>query len=260
MKIPVFNDQVLQSIDAAAFEANVPSPWASFDGLLTEDMFAELNATYPALDLFEKHTGMARFHSQRPHDRWYLALEHSIYDNKKPGAAGCVALEQLHPSWQHFIATLRESEAYNEMIADTLCTRQFHLRFAWHVAGHGCDVSPHLDDPLKAGTHIFYFNTSENWKEEWGGQTLFLGNPRTERMNPEIEDFAEQFAAPIVDNKSMLFRNTRAAWHGVADIKCEEGRQRRLFNAIFQLPERPGKKPNIVKRLANRTKKMLLRG
>jgi hypothetical protein len=75
-------------------------------------------------------------------------------------------------------------------------------------------------------------------------------------MNPEITDFEESVGVPIVGNKSMLFRNTRQAWHGVATINCEEGHYRRLFNAIFQLPERPAKKPNFIGRLANRMKRL----
>lgn len=257
MKNSVFDEEAICLIDPQEFGSNSPSPWGAFDGLLTKESFKELNDTYPSLDLFEKHSGMTRHHGQRPHDRWYLALEHSIYDNKEPGQPGCVALEDLHPAWQRFITDLRESESYQQMIRETLGEDTHELRFAWHVAGNGCDVSPHVDDPLKAGTHIFYFNTSDNWKEEWGGQTLFLENPAVDELNPEIADFEKSYAAPIVDNKSMLFRNTPQAWHGVATIDCDEGHHRRLFNVIFQLPERPGKKPNIVKRFASRAKRVL---
>jgi len=257
MNSSVFTKERLLAINVADFEAKEPSPWGSFDGLLTDECFHKLNTTFPSLDLFEKHAGLPRFHGQRSHDRWYLALEHSIYDNKKPGARGCVSQNELAPAWQEFITELRDSVQYKKMVRELLGDQRFEVRFAWHVASAGCDVSPHLDDPLKAGTHIFYFNTSDNWKEEWGGQTLFLSDRLVKGMNPEIGDFESSVGAPIVDNKSMLFRNTPQAWHGVAPIECDEGHHRRLFNVIFQLPERPGRKPHIVKRLANRTRRLL---
>lgn len=255
----IFNQSLIEDMSQEKFESNSPSPWASFDGLLSQQVFEELMETFPSLDLFEKHSGMARHHGQRPHDRWYLALEHSIYDNKTPGQKGCVSLKELHPAWQRFVDALRTSESYQKLIRRTLGNHSFDLRFAWHVAGQGCDVSPHVDDPLKGGTHIFYFNTAEDWKEEWGGQTLFLKNPAHNGLNPEISDFESSVAAPIVDNKSMLFRNTDQAWHGVATIECEPGHHRRLFNAIFQLKERPHRKPNIVRRLASRTRQLFSR-
>lgn len=254
----VFAEGAIERIDAVAFENNQPGPWGSFEGLLTSERFRQLNETFPPLSLFEKHTGIPRYHGQRSHNRWYLALEHSIYDNNVPGTQGCVSLQQLDPAWQEFISALRDSHSYNRMIRRLLGEDQYVVRFAWHVAGSGCDVSPHLDDPLKAGTHIFYFNTSDSWKEEWGGQTLFLIDPKVEEMNPEIGDFEQIVQAPIVDNKSMLFRNTSLAWHGVATINCEEGHYRRLFNVIFQLPVRPDAQCGTVRRLASRTRRVLI--
>ena len=250
-------NSVIEHVNTSVFEKNIPIPWCSFDRLLSDNSFQELIKTFPSLDYFERHSGLPRSHGQRPHDRWYLALEHSIYDHKEPGMKGCIALNDLDPCWQDFINELKESDSYNKMIEDLLGVKPHSVRFAWHIASTGGDISPHIDDPLKAGTHIFYFNTNDDWKEEWGGQTLFLGDIKHEKLNPEISDFDFVVGAPMINNKSMLFKNTVNAWHGVAPIDCGNDHYRRLFNVIFQLPERPTHSQNIIKRLGRRLKRII---
>ena len=107
------------------------------------------------------------------------------------------------------------------------------MRFDWHIGGVGQDVSPHCDDPAKAGTHLIYFSTSADWRPAWGGSTILLGGKRTDRINPEMSDFDEQFAAPMLDNQSVIFRNSSEAWHGVDRIESPPGYCRRLFCVVF---------------------------
>lgn len=230
----IFNNSKLKSVDRNVFKNTSPSPRHSFNSLLSDEYFIQLTKTFPSLNLFEKHVGIPRAKGQRSHDRWYLALEKSKYGNKELGMKGVVAFEELSIYWKNFINEIKFSKSYNKIIKKLLGNVQYNVRFAWHVASVESDISPHVDSRKKAGTHIFYFNTKEDWKEAWGGHTLFLGGPKHKNLNPEISDFKTVVEIPIIENKSVLFKNTPNAWHGVAPIQCEAGYYRKLFNVIFE--------------------------
>ncbi len=252
-----FDHQFLKDYDRRRFASNTPSPWDGFQGVLTPQAFDQLEADFPSLSQFESHQGVARAHGQRPHDRYYLALEQSIYGTPLDAGKGCVGIDELKPSWREFIDNIRNDATYQNFVRELLGVEQTVIRFAWHLASSGCDVSPHVDAPHKYGTHIFYFNSDENWNDNWGGQTLMLGAKKTDRQNPEITDFDSRAAAPILNNRSMLFKNVPDAWHGVAPIRCPEGNYRRIFNVIFQNPlelEKPTDKPGLMRRVLNRFK------
>jgi hypothetical protein len=228
----------LRAFDAKAFEATTPFPWHNMLGFLTPRAFQELFAAFPTLELFERHDNLARKHGQRPHNRYYLAYESSIYHRKD--ATGVVRQAQLPAAWQRFMDELRSSREYHDFIRRAIGIPSFTLRCAWHVGSRGSEVSPHLDATKKLGTHILYFNTSAEWNPDWGGETLVLGGRRTQAMNPDFGDFETCEAARIVDNRSFLFKNTPQAWHGVSALTCPAGSYRRLFNIIFEVPANRG--------------------
>ena len=59
-------------MDAAAFRAENPYPWANPEKLLTDDGFECLRATLPDPALFKRSFGVARKFGQNPHDRYTL--------------------------------------------------------------------------------------------------------------------------------------------------------------------------------------------
>ena len=162
----MLNDDVTTTCDRDAFRSNLPFPWVGFQGILASQSFDQLEAEFPPLDLFEKHERIPRTHGQRPHDRYYLALDRSIYGTAVGEGPGCVGLDALSPSWQQFITSLRGDERYKRLVSSLLRVDDYVVRFAWHVASAGADVSPHVDASNKYGTHIFYFNSENNWREE----------------------------------------------------------------------------------------------
>ena len=113
---------------------------------------------------------------------------------------------------------LESSEEYHGFVRRALGVPAFSTRYAWHVGSHGSEVSPHVDAANKLGTHILYFNTSDEWNPEWGGATLVLGGKQTEAMNPDFADFETRDEARIMDNHSFLFKNTPNAWHGATAL------------------------------------------
>jgi hypothetical protein len=236
------DEKAMREFRPEAFSRRTPFPWNDFAGLLTPEGFHALYKDYPSLELFEAHRGLQRPHGQRPHDRHYLAYEHSIYGHSDHKEAGEVGHADLSPAWQTFMDELKTSEPYRAFIEDLLGVEPLTARYAWHVGVAGSEVSPHRDADNKLGTHIFYFNTHDDWDDAWGGSTLVLGGKKTAALNPDFGDFAAETASDILDNHSFLFKNTPDAWHGVRALTCPEGRHRRLFNVIFHA-EDEGRKP-----------------
>jgi len=265
LPMPFLDARAMQAFAADMFQQRKPYPWFSFEQLLTPEGFQTLLRDFPSLALFEEHRGVQRADHQRPHDRYYLAFERSLYKKDAPesggdmghgaedemaglarnddemaggggatGRDGIVGLKDIPTTWQQFIEELRESAVYRSFTERLLDSGPMTVRFAWHVGFSGSEVSPHRDTDKKIGTHIFYFNTSEDWRKEWGGAILVLGDKRIKRKNPEVSDFGTTTAAEILDNRSFLFKNTPDAWHGVEPLTCPPGKHRRLFNVIFE--------------------------
>jgi hypothetical protein len=238
----------LRAFDADGFKSKAPFPWHNLRGFLTTEGFRLLYDNFPPLELFEYHHNIRRAHGQRPHNRYYLAYENSIYH--KEADRGVVRHHQLPGAWQRFMDELGSSDEYHRFVRRALGVPAFKTRYAWHVGTQASEVSPHLDDiTIKLGIHILYFNTSDEWNPDWGGATLVLGGKQTEAMNPDFCDFKTCEEARIVDNRSFLFKNTPNAWHGATALTCPADNYRRLFNIIFEVPTR--------RRLLDRARKLL---
>lgn len=229
------NYDKIESFEQSLFTDRKPFPWFDFEQFLTPEGFEALYQNFPSLALFEQHNGIERMFGQRPHNRYYLAYETSIYGTQKEGE-GLVKYEQLPQVWQAFIHELETSEPYHQWIKHLFQVSKFEIRYAWHVGMTHSEVSPHADGMEKIGTHIFYFNTQQDWNPDWGGSVLVLDGKSTDAMNPEFTDFTSEIPAQIIDNHSFLFKNTPDAWHGVKPLTCPEGAYRRLFNVIFETP------------------------
>jgi len=234
-KLTYLDEQKLESFDHRKFLQTRPFPWNNIHGFLTAAGFQKLHQSFPALELFEEHLNIERGHGQRPHNRYYLAYENSIYhaDAKQKGV---IRHSELSTEWQTFLDELNNSPQYRRFICSAFDVPDYRVRFAWHVGFNGCEVSPHVDSPDKIGTHIVYFNTSEDWSAAWGGSTLVLDKKRTAIQNPDYTDFGSNHVVQIMNNHSFLFKNQPEAWHGVEPLRCPEGSYRRLFNIIFEFP------------------------
>lgn len=234
------NYDFIKSFSNKLVEKDVPFPWYSVKHFLTDEGFEILYQSFPSLELFEKHDEIERVYGQRPHNRYYLAYEDSIYRQLNRQDKGIVKHEELPVCWQSFISELETSRVYRNFI-ESLFGSEFNIRYAWHIGFTNSEVSPHMDASEKIGTHIFYFNTSRDWQEDWGGSILVLSGKSTDTMNPDFSDFTGVSSTQITDNHSFLFRNTPDAWHGVKPLTCPEGKYRRLFNVIFEFPQNPKK-------------------
>jgi Rps23 Pro-64 3,4-dihydroxylase Tpa1-like proline 4-hydroxylase len=209
----------LSAIDPIGFQSQQPYPWINPEKLLTEEGYTRLLETLPDEAEFTAHFGKQRKHGQYSHDRFALEYHDDL---------------NVAQPWKEFIGELRGKE-YQYWIRRMIGVRSFELLFHWHYTPNGCSVSPHCDAKRKLGSHIFYFNTSEDWDPTWGGETLLLddGGRFAYKSAPNFEDFRSVTAAEALGNRSLLFARKNQSWHGVRKIACPEGRFRKVFIVVI---------------------------
>jgi hypothetical protein len=229
-------------LDPVAFQSQRPFPWINPEGILTDDGYRRLVETLPDVSLFQKSFGYQRKHKQDSHDRYLLE-----YSEDLPVAT----------AWKEFITELRGGE-YRAFLRRMLGIEHFDLNCHWHYAPSGCSVSPHCDARRKYGSHVFYFNTEQDWDPAWGGQTMVFDDKGrySHSANPdfgEMECVAESVA---IGNYSLLFRRGEHSWHGVNAVQCPEGRLRKVFilvvnhpTPLLRLKRRLGRLPKALQRV-----------
>ncbi|MCB1678306.1 MAG: hypothetical protein KDI16_06440 [Halioglobus sp.] len=208
----------LRALRREEFLAIRPYPYYNTRGVLTEAGFQELLDNMPALELFERKFGYERRAGQAPHDRY--SLEYA------PGM-------DVPGPWRAFIDELC-GDAYRGEVARLLGADKVEFRFHWHYTPSGCDVSPHCDARREHGSHLFYFNSEDDWDPAWGGSTLVLddGGRLSYDSAPALEEFDAVYECDSIGNYSSLMLRTDHAWHAVRAIQCPEGRLRRVFIVV----------------------------
>lgn len=216
--ISILDQTRLQGIATDSFRKATPYPWLNPEGLLTPQAFDVLRSNMPPLDIMKASFGRKRAHGQQPHDRY--ALEY------RPDLA-------VHSAWHQFIAELN-GPTYQEWLARLFATRRFRLSYHWHYAPRGASVSPHCDAKRKLGSHIFYFNTEDEWDPGWGGQTVILddGGRFSRSSAPDFAEFERAWTADAMGNRSLLFQRQGNSWHGVKALECPEDRLRKVFIVV----------------------------
>ncbi len=208
----------LEAIDVQAFRKRKPYPWANPEKLLTDAGYAALRQNMPDISLFEQKFGYQRRAGQQPHDRYSLEYEEGV---------------KVPQPWIEFIGELR-SDRYRDAIGRLFDARKPEFRFHWHYAPAGCSVSPHCDAKREHGSHLFYFNSEEDWDPAWGGETLVLddGGRLSPDSAPDFEDFQEIITCKSVGNVSAILERSDRGWHGVRALTCPEGHMRKIFIVV----------------------------
>lgn len=211
------------STQSAAFLGRKPFPWAGLQGMLDGDAFGRLCAELPDQSLFEQEFGKKRAHGQKSHDRYALQ-----YSPRLDSA--------LSPTWRAFIRELHDAPYQNfwRRTFGLAPGERFVLSMHWHHAPSGASVSPHTDARRKIGSHIFYFNTENDWDPAWGGQTVVLDDDGRYPAHTEPPEGALQPVAKseILGNRSFIFKRTEHSWHAVEPIACPPDRLRKVFIVV----------------------------
>jgi hypothetical protein len=216
--MPCLDFDKLDALDAAAFQHADPFPWINPEGLLRADAFDDLRRSLPDVAGFDPYFGIKRSHGQQSHDRWVKEYHRGM---------------DVAPVWQEFIDELlgdRYAAFIRRMYGEDFTSLTLH----WHYTPNGCSVSPHCDASHKLGSHIFYFNTEDDWRPEWGGETLVLddGGRFKRGSAPDFDDFDRVISSTTLGNRSLLFRRRGDSWHGVKPIRCPEGAYRKVLIVV----------------------------
>ena len=209
----------LAAQDDKAFHDTRPYPWLAAEGMLTDAGYRELVTTLPPVSMCDRFFGVTRAHGQQSHDRYVLEYREGL---------------DLSPAWQAFIEEIR-GDAYARFLRRMFGRGRLQLTLHWHYTPNGCSVSPHCDSLRKLGSHIFYFNTEQDWRPEWGGETLVLDDEGrfARKSAPKFEQFERSYTAPSIGNRSLLFQRGDKSWHGVREIRCPEGALRKVFIVVI---------------------------
>jgi hypothetical protein len=215
----------VERVSPEGFQKQRPYPWVNLQGTLTPEAFQCLRETLPDVSVFERKVGVKRAYGQAPHDRAILHYRPHL---------------DLAEPWKEFVAEL-QGEWYQSFVRRMLGLRadtRFILTLEWYYAWQGCGVSPHCDARRKCGTHIFYFNTEEDWKSDWGGHILILDDEGHFRAHsaPGFDQLAVAASLDARGNQSLLFQRTEHSWHGVRPLSCPAGALRKLFIVTVNLP------------------------
>lgn len=233
------NLEKIQNFDAQAYNNHKPFPFANPSDHLTTHGYQMLVETAPGVSIFEAHFGEERLYGQKAHDKYILKYSPEI---------------ELSQEWKDFIAELQSPE-YRQFIERVFEVKphEYELEFAWNYSITGGSISPHCDGLRKIGSQLFYLNTSDDWEEQWGGQTLALddGEGIDYQSNPEFEDFKDIFVAKSSDNYSFIFTRTDHSWHGVREIQCPEGKVRKMFAVVLN------RKPSFLQKVKNKLRDLV---
>ncbi len=205
------------------FLGRKPYPWAGYQGVIRDDGFHRLTAEMPDPALFEAEFGKARGYGQESHNRYALQYRPALDP-------------QLPQPWRDFVGELRSPayEAFLRQVYGLGPQEKIAISMHWHHAASGGSVSPHTDASRKVGSHIFYFNTPDDWEPSWGGQTVVLDDEGRLRPHaaPSFDSLRQVAASEILGNQSFMFKRTDHSWHAVRPITCPAGRLRKVFIVV----------------------------
>ena len=219
------NYNYIKSIAPEVFQKQRPYPWINIENTLTPEGFERLRTTLPDVSLFDRNVGVKRTYGQDYHDRYLLHYQQGL---------------TLSEPWRDFIAEL-QGKTYLSFLRGLFGLgkeKSLILTMEWYYAWQGCGVSPHCDARRKLATHIFYFNTEEDWKEDWGGKILIMddGGRLKPHSAPAFDDLKVAAALDPRGNSSLLFQRTDHSWHGVHPLAAPPNHLRKLFLVTINIP------------------------
>ncbi len=230
-KNQILNYSILNHFDVGQFQNKEPFPYTQFSDLLIKEKYEQLRNELPSAQLFKEQKGNYRRYGQASHDRLSLDFSSNL---------------TVSDTWRTLIEEL-ETGQYRKFIYDLLGTNKFHFKYHWHYTPSAASVSPHCDAEWKLGSHIFYFNSDQDWNPKWGGQTVILDDEgkKSFKTAPKFNEFKRQIEIPCMGSESLLFKRTDHSWHGVRKIQCPPDKLRKVFIVEF----RQNKISNIIRSL-----------
>jgi hypothetical protein len=220
------NYECMAALSDEAFQDRKPYPWVNIQNTLRPEGFELLRQNLPDVSMFTRTVGEKSQFGRAYHDRHILHYQEGV-----PVAA----------PWREFVAELLYGQPYHEFLRRMFrlgARKRIILTMDWFYAWEGCSVSPHCDALRKLGTHIFYFNSEEEWHPDWGGHVLIQddGGKLSRRSAPSFDELGVAATVDPRGNGSLLFQRTDHSWHGVRPLGCPPGVLRKLFLVTVNVP------------------------
>lgn len=182
-----------------------PFDWGFIPSVFINSAIAsELSKTFPD-DGFDHYTRHSTAKQYSTYGRSLIKMGHGVIHEPDSHA----------PSWKQLGEDLLSRE-YSQSVekATGVSLEGTHLEAVYWRLPAGSVIDPHLDNPLKLISHLFYFN--ESWNSEDGGCLRLLNSWK-------IEDYAYEF--PPILNTSLLLVRSGKSWHGYKPVKGSQVRK-----------------------------------
>jgi hypothetical protein len=220
------NRGCLEAISDGAFRQRKPYPWVDIPASLTPEGFQRLRATLPEVSMFKRTEGNKSQFGRAYHNRYILHYQEGI---------------TVADPWREFTDELLHGKTYDAFIRRMLGLGprdKIIMTLEWFYAWQGCSVSPHCDALRKLATHIFYFNTDEDWRADWGGHVLIQDDhgKMDRRTAPSFDELDVSASVDPRGNGSLLFQRTDHSWHAVKPLGCPGDNLRKLFMVVINRP------------------------
>mgnify|MGYP001813829361 CR=1 FL=1 len=212
-----------------------PYPVGLAAPLFEADIYAELLAHFPPLELFKRRKlGLKYALSEGVNRKEYFQFlrGNTIWREFNQWVRSDAFIE-------HLLKTLKEHslelpyiqrptvQRYLRQVAYSLagkidhrCSLRSRFEFSMLPADGG-QVIPHTDSPGKAVTLVLSMAAGDEWEPEWGGGTD-INRPRHDRLKfnlmndkAEFDDMEIVESYPYRPNQAVIFLRTYNSWHSV---------------------------------------------
>jgi SM-20-related protein len=165
---------------------------------------SDLSNTFPD-DGFERYTRHSTAKQYNTYVRSLIKMGHGLIHEP----------DSQPPLWKQLAEELLSTEyAQSVEKATGVNLEGTHMEAVYWRLPEGSVIDPHLDNPLKRISHLFYFN--EFWNPDDGGCLRLLNSWK-------IEDYAYEF--PPILNTSLLIVRSGKSWHGYKPVKGSQVRK-----------------------------------
>lgn len=187
----------LSSITSALIR-NEDVIWALTSNLIKSSVQEDLIKAYPQHGFSKaiRDKGTKKHYSFNLLD---LVLNNNIVDDPD---------KNVDEIWYKF-ANILLTDEYIELISKkmNINLKDASINIGFYKFNPGDWVEPHIDNPNKLVTQIFYFN--EFWDYKWGGYLKLLNSKNA---------FDEYFSVPPLINYTAILTRSNSAWHMVTPV------------------------------------------
>lgn len=202
----------IQSINSSLVQRG-ETTWAVASNLFDSEQEHYLAQSYPT-------EGFVRqVRESGPKKHYSFSLKNLVIENNFiDSGQSC-----LDKAWINLAQILMSNE-YIEAVSQrlNLNLKDSIINIGFYKFEKGDWVSPHIDNPEKILTQIFYFN--EVWSTNWGGFFKLLNSQHSDDTS---------FSVPPLSIFSTFIARSDASWHMVTPVEVEATQPRRSMQLEF---------------------------